>query len=170
MRGRDRQTWFAFAERAAAEGYRVLAFDFRGYGTSSGAADTGLDTDIAAAVGALRGEGASQVIVMGASMGGTAAVNAGTQLDLAGVVALSAPGNFLGLEALDVAVNVTEPLLAVAGELDQPYADAIVGIGESAPNGQSILLETSQHGTNLFVSHDTELTNLLLAFARDNFA
>ena len=36
MRGADRSTWEPFAEVAAADGFRVLAFDFRGYGGSDG--------------------------------------------------------------------------------------------------------------------------------------
>ena len=54
MRSRDRSTWDAFATAAAAEGIHVLTFDFRGYGASTGARDTALDTDLAAAVELLR--------------------------------------------------------------------------------------------------------------------
>ena len=55
MRSRDRSTWDGFARAAAAEGLHVLAFDFRGYGGSSGERDTALDTDILAAVSAILG-------------------------------------------------------------------------------------------------------------------
>ena len=167
MRGRDQTTWFEFARQAAAEGYQILTFDFRGYGGSSGERDTALDIDLDAAVAAIRAEGTTRTVIIGASMGGTAVVNAAGELDLSGAVSISAPAEFLGLPALDVAVNVGEPLLVVAAEDDQPYADAAVGIADRAPASQLILFEGNAHGTNIFDTHERELTNLLLSFLRD---
>ncbi len=94
-------------------------------------------------------------------------VNVAGQLDLSGAVSISAPAEFLGLPALDVAVNVGEPLLVVAAEDDQPYADAAVGIADRAPASQLIFFDGNAHGTNLFDTHERELTNLLLSFLRD---
>lgn len=167
MRGRDQTTWFEFARQAAAEDYLVLTFDFRGYGGSSGERDTALDVDLDAAVAAIRAEGTTRTVIIGASMGGTAVVNVAGQLDLSGAVSISAPAEFLGLPALDVAVNVGEPLLVVAAEDDQPYADAAVGIADRALASQLILFEGNAHGTNIFDTHERELTNLLLRFLRD---
>ncbi len=164
MRGRDKTTWYGFAESAAQSGYRVLAFDFRGYGGSTGEQDTDLDVDLIAAVEFLRSQGVSSTVVMGASMGATATVNVASRLDLAGAVSLSAPGNFIGLEATGVASGIAEPLLLVAAENDQPYADAAVEIDSLASSAQLQIFAGNAHGTNLFAEYDGELTQLLLDF------
>jgi pimeloyl-ACP methyl ester carboxylesterase len=165
MRGRDETTWFDFARTASSEGYAVLTFSFRGYGDSTGDVDSNLDIDLMAAVEHLESTGVTDMVVMGASMGATATVNVASKLDLAGAVSLSAPPNFIGLDALDVATQVAEPLLLVVAQNDQPYADAAVAIAELAPVSQLRIFDGNAHGTNLFGDHDTELSALLLAFA-----
>lgn len=164
MRGRDRSTWQPFAELAAGQGYHVLTFDFRGYGGSTGDRDTELPIDIAAAVGFLESQGAERVVVMGASMGGTAAINAATDLDLAGVVSLSAPANFQGIAARDVIDQVTEAVLLISAEDDEPYATAATDMAALAQVSQLQMFEGTAHGTNLFTTHDAALNQLLFAF------
>lgn len=164
MRGRDQSSWFDFAEVAARRGYQVLTFDFRGYGQSGGERDTALDVDLRTAVEVLRSRGVDTTVVMGASMGGTAAVNVASGLDLTAVVALSPPADFLGLPALDVAADVTEALLVVVAADDQPYADAASRIDSAAPASQLVVLSGRQHGTNLFDEHGPELTDVLFDF------
>lgn len=167
MRGADRSTWEPFAEVAAGNGFRVLTFDFRGYGDSDGERDTLLDVDLTAAVEHLERDGAESVVVMGASMGGTAAINVASKLDLAGAASLSAPADFQGLPALDVAADVDEPLLLIVAEDDQPYAGAAVSISETAPDNRLETFEGGAHGTNLFSDHPDDLAGALLTFAGD---
>lgn len=167
MRSRDRSTWDTFARAAAAEGLHVVAFDFRGYGASSGARDTALDTDLLAAVELLANRGATRIVVAGASMGGTAAINVAARADLAGVVSLSAPADFGALQALDLAGDVGEPMLIVTAEGDQPYADTAVALAEAAPVSQLQILSGRAHGTNLFADHEAVLTQSMLSFIVD---
>lgn len=167
MRSRDRSTWDAFARAAAAEGLHVLAFDFRGYGGSSGERDTALDTDVLAAVELLASRGATRIVVAGASMGATAAINVASRADLAGVVSLSAPADFGALQALDVAGDVGEAMLIVTAEGDQPYADTAVALAEAAPVSQLQILGGRAHGTNLFADHQVALTQSMLSFITD---
>ena len=167
MRGADRSTWEPFAQVASGNGFRVLTFDFRGYGGSDGERDTLLDVDLTAAVEHLEREGADHIVVLGASMGGTAAINVASRLDLAGAASLSAPAEFRGLAALDVAADVDEPLLLIAAEDDQPYAEAAASISRIAPENRLETLEGGAHGTNLFSNHSDELTATLLSFAED---
>ncbi len=164
MRGRDQGTWAAFATDAAAAGHRVLTFDFRGYGQSSGTRDTELATDLRAAIDLMAAEDVNRIVVIGASMGATAAVNVASEAELAGVVSLSAPANFMGLEAAGVASQVGEPLLVVAAEDDAPYADDARAIAEAAPLPTLEILPGVSHGTNLFADHGEALTELLLEF------
>lgn len=104
---------------------------------------------------------------MGASMGGTATINVASKLDLAGAASLSAPAEFQGLPALDVAAEVEEPLLLVVAEDDQPYAGATESISQIAPDNRLEALEGGAHGTNLFSDHPEDLTIALLSFAAD---
>ncbi len=164
MRGRDKTTWYDFADSAVQSGYRVLAFDFRGYGGSTGERDTDLDVDLIAAVEYLRLQGISKTVVMGASMGATATINVASRLELSGAVSLSAPGNFSGLDAAAVASSIVEPLLLVSAENDQPFADTAVEIDSVASATQLQIFAGGAHGTNLFAEYDAELTTLLLDF------
>jgi len=90
----DQRSWTAFARLLAEDhGYVVLTYDFRGYGESGG--DTiipDLDRDVRAALEFVRGSGAARVVLIGASMGGTASLRVAATQPVAGVVAVSAGG------------------------------------------------------------------------------
>ncbi len=77
----NKESWEKQARSLAASGFRVLAFDFRGYGHSTGpgmAEPLGapLHFDVLAAVGYLRKSGSKTVYAVGGSMGGGAAAEA----------------------------------------------------------------------------------------------
>ncbi|MGH2676283.1 MAG: alpha/beta hydrolase, partial [Actinomycetota bacterium] len=96
----DRSVWADFAALLADEGYLTLNFDFRGYGDSGGSMDVSrTPEDVLAAVDALRDVGATSVAVIGASMGGTAALVAASRAELDAVITLSAPSTFMGISA-----------------------------------------------------------------------
>jgi pimeloyl-ACP methyl ester carboxylesterase len=80
-----------YAQTLLAHGLQVLAFDFRDNGRSDRAAKSpfALGRDLAAAVRQARNEGAKRVFIVGASMGGAAAVQNGAGLPVAGLVSLS---------------------------------------------------------------------------------
>jgi hypothetical protein len=82
---------FPYAKTLIAAGLRVLAFDFRGNGHSAQPTKNGLAyrRDFAAAIKHLKGDGANRVVLIGASMGGAAAVQNSGGLPFAGVVSLS---------------------------------------------------------------------------------
>jgi pimeloyl-ACP methyl ester carboxylesterase len=148
----DRTAWGPFAETLADQGATVLTFDFRGYGDSDGErAIPEIWRDVLAAVGFVRDRGHEEVVLVGASMGGTAALIVAAREDLAGVVTLSAPTSFMGLTVLPEAVElIEEPKLFVAAEGDgfaagsaqQLYALA------SAPKRVEVV-EGSDHGIEL---------------------
>ena len=88
--------WWDYAAFLAARGFRVVLFDHRCTGKSScppsGAAPTGLTSDIQGAVTRLRQQGATAIALLGASQGGAEALIAATlpQRGVTGVAALSA--------------------------------------------------------------------------------
>jgi pimeloyl-ACP methyl ester carboxylesterase len=80
----NKESWAPQARELAGAGFRVLAFDFRGYGKSRGPgqADGPLYLDVLAAVRYLKTHGSTTVAAVGASLGGGAV----------GDAAIEAPG------------------------------------------------------------------------------
>jgi pimeloyl-ACP methyl ester carboxylesterase len=77
----NKESWKKQAQELAKAGFRVLAFDFRGYGDSQGPGQGDIFTaplhlDVLAAVHYLRNRGAKSVSAIGGSLGGGAAANA----------------------------------------------------------------------------------------------
>lgn len=115
--------WLPYARRLARQGYFVFAVDFRGYGFSevrTGAAANRFAGDLAAATKALRKRGKRKVFLVGASMGGiaslVAAVNESPAID--GVVSISSPSRFRGMDALKSAPRLRVPVLYLAAADD----------------------------------------------------
>jgi alpha-beta hydrolase superfamily lysophospholipase len=105
-------TVVAMAHELRAEGHAVITYDLRGHGESEGLCTLGdLERlDVAAAVVAAR-DLAPRVVLVGASLGAIAAlryaVDVTTDLDLAGVVTVSAPAQW----------RLTTPRTALAAAL-----------------------------------------------------
>jgi pimeloyl-ACP methyl ester carboxylesterase len=120
----DLCNWAAFGRELGSRGYRALAFDFS-YGGASADAANDVVSDVGAAVAFLRREGVDRVVLMGSSMGGTAAVTAAAQLrpPVAGVVSVSAPRTWLGANAAVAAARLRVPVLYIVGERDGTNAD-----------------------------------------------
>lgn len=168
--------WVPYARSLARQGLFVFPFDFRGHGFSEGREDHRRSPrDVVAAVRAVRELGARKVVVVGASLGGIAALVAapGIRPALAGVVAVSAPAAIAGqLNALPAVPRIRVPTLYVAAAQDQnpPYdfgADAQTLYDATGTSAKRLeLAEGSLHGIFL-VNGSTAIRKLLLAFARD---
>ncbi|HSR14646.1 MAG TPA: alpha/beta fold hydrolase [Gemmatimonadales bacterium] len=97
----DKASWAPEAAQLAAQGWQVLAFNFRGYGGSTGPGQgdpysAPLQLDVLAAVRYLRAAGVTRVSVIGGSMGGSAASAAAIAArpgEIDDVVLLAAPVN-----------------------------------------------------------------------------
>ena len=115
--------WLAYARRLARLGYTAFAIDFRGHGLSQrreGAAGNRLASDVDAAVKVVRKRGKQKVFLVGASMGGIASLVAGANVKPAvdGVVSVSAPARFMGMNATATAPRLRVPVLYLAAEDD----------------------------------------------------
>jgi alpha-beta hydrolase superfamily lysophospholipase len=116
--------WLPTLRWLAANDIRGLAIDFRGYppsGIPSLANYHHYAQDIQAAVDAAHALGARQVFVLGASMGGAAAVAEAPALkDVAGVISLSGELELptSELDAIGAAPKITVPFLFVGSEAD----------------------------------------------------
>jgi alpha-beta hydrolase superfamily lysophospholipase len=155
----DLCSWAPHARRLAAKGFFVFPFDLRGHGSSEGRRNHRRSAaDVAAAVRAVRALGARKVVVVGASLGGIAAVIAapGLRPAVQGVVAVSAPAAIPGeLDARPVLPRLQIPTLYLAAEQDQngPYdfaADAQVLYDTTGTSEKRLeLFPGSLHGTFL---------------------
>lgn len=166
MREGAKEDWIDVAVALAENDVMAFTFDFRGYAGQTGEKDTFLVEDLTGAVQAMREQGATRVYVVGASMGGTAAVALAAEEDVAGVVAVSAPAKFAGINARREAMQVAEPTLFVVAEDDEPYA-ADARMLAAAAAGQLVTYDGSSHGTDLLRDHGGELTELILGFVKD---
>ena len=114
--------WVPYARALAAQGYTAFPFDLRGFGFSqrrSGRLGLQVQRDVIAAVKAMRAQGKTKIFVVGASYGALAAVVAAPNLKVAGVVSLSAPDIFQGLNGITAAKRTRVPILYAASSDDQ---------------------------------------------------
>lgn len=166
MRPADMSSWFDFGRLLADEGFTAIAFNFRGYGESGGEpGEFSVAADVRAVVDAAVAAGASEVFIIGASMGGTGAVAVSASNDIAGTVTLSAPAEFEDVNAVGLAQFVNTPMLLIAADEDGSAADDALAIASEA-NGATdiVVLGGAQHGTNLFAEHGPEITAKILEF------
>ena len=155
--GGDVCEWAPYARRLAGLGYTVLVFDLRGFGLSqhrTGEALFRYDQDVVAAAGLARAQGATKVLLVGASIGANAVVVAGAEAKppVDGVVSLSAPATFR-LDAVSAARRLKVPVLYVAGTIDEGgiyRRDARTLYRASAGTDKAItLVPTAEHGVQL---------------------
>jgi pimeloyl-ACP methyl ester carboxylesterase len=161
----DRTSWSSFATDLADGGFRTLTFDFRGYGDSEGERDIPeIWRDVVAAVRALREEGATRVVVVGASMGGTAVLLAAVQEPVDAVVTLSAPSTFMGLTAPpEILAGVSVPKLFVAADGDGTAAQtAQMFYAQSPPPKRVEIVTGTEHGTDLLEGGQSEVVKRLV--------
>jgi|KBSSwiStaDraftv2_1062776.scaffolds.fasta_scaffold56952_3 pimeloyl-ACP methyl ester carboxylesterase len=148
--------WLNNAHAWLAEGYRVLAFDFSGYGGSPGGSP-GTVPDVEEAVKAIRAEGATKVVLIGASMGAVAVVAAAPRISppVTAVVSLSAPTVFKDANAAEAAPKLTMPVFYAAGANEAQFADAartLYAASKASPDAQLVLAKgSSSHGVSLVI-------------------
>jgi esterase/lipase len=85
-------------------------------------------------------------------MGGTAAIRVAAENPTAGVVTLSAPVSFRGLDAREAIRRVEAPCLFVAAEGDGSAAASAREFNKAAksPQRRLLIVAGTEHGTRLF--------------------
>jgi pimeloyl-ACP methyl ester carboxylesterase len=145
--------WLPYATTLANLGYRVVAFDFAGFGASSPAPEKTYVEDIRTVVDYLRDRGTSQVVVIGASMGATMSVVAASAISppLSGVVAISPPATFDEIDAEVAAPSLNCPALYVASTDDGDYVVYASALNDATPEPLRDLLvvDSPEHGVEL---------------------
>ena len=168
--------WVPYARRLAAQGYFAFPIDLRNFGFSqkrSGRLGQQVQRDVIAAVKALRGLGKKKIFVVGASYGALASVVAAPNTTVAGVVSLSAPDVFQGLNGLTAAARLRAPVFYAAAEDDQagPFRFARTGqaLYDATASGDKTLelIPGGAHGIAL-ITGPTRLRDLVEAWLRSH--
>lgn len=149
----DACDWAFFVPTLVDDGRLVLAFDFAGNGTSDALTDERLDLDVQAAAAELRVRGATTVVAIGASKGGTGVVGAAALPDagIDAVVSLSGPTSYMHTDAAAAAPSVTVPALFVAAEDDDTAPEAAQTLADACgcPDPQVLIVPGARHGADL---------------------
>ncbi|MCL2552890.1 MAG: alpha/beta hydrolase [Actinomycetia bacterium] len=142
--------WVPHAMELAKDGYRVVAVDSVGDDVA----------EVTAAVTWARAKGATKVLLVGASKGGTAVLEAAGSITppVDGVVSLSAPTSYGAMDAAPVVPRLTMPVFYMASDLDSPFADAAKELSKSTKKAKENDL-TIVDGTNHGVSMLNDATN-----------
>jgi alpha-beta hydrolase superfamily lysophospholipase len=147
-------SWVPYARSLARAGYRVLAFDHRGYGSSSKPSQPSrlfrIDEDVVAAVRTMRRRGATSIAVGGASLGGAAVVGAAARIRplVQGVFTLGSPQAFGLVDALAAARRLEVPALFTSAVDDDPFDDDARALFEACTSADKRLeiFPGSRHG------------------------
>jgi pimeloyl-ACP methyl ester carboxylesterase len=168
----DLCAWLPFARVLKAAGFRVLAFDFRNFGSSQHTGEsTHLPRDVAAAVTEVRRLGSPHVFLIGASMGGTAVVTAAPTIKpaVAGVVSLSGPSFFVDMDAVAAAKTFGVPAIFAVGRYDHDFVADVKAqyAADPAKDKRLVVWPNGYHGTDLLTGADgAGLRRILLGFLR----
>jgi pimeloyl-ACP methyl ester carboxylesterase len=164
--------WLPLARTLAARGYRVLAFDHRGHGESEQfpRAFFRVDRDFVGAVRALHSRGSTRFVLMGASMGATAAMVAAPRIgsSLRAVVELSGPVAYETIDARPAVSRLAAPVLFAVGSDDSAFVPGTRELAALSPNSASRLeiRQTSAHGTRLL--REAAFKRIVLDFVRQH--
>jgi esterase/lipase len=166
----DQSDWTDFARVLAAHGYQALTFDFRGFTESEGSSGTEFaDRDLLTAYQFLRPR-VTRIFIAGASLGAEAAILIAAHEEVAGIICISTPTSFGGLDVEPVVHLVRAPILFVTSADDPLVAGQPEILYKLATAPKSLeVYSGSAHGTAiLYGPHATELQNLMLRFIAAN--
>lgn len=159
--------WRGFAQHLAANGYMALAFDFRGHGASAGPADISKeDIDLRAAIRYLRTQGATRIVLMGASLGGAVTLRVAATESVAAVATLSAVAFMPTQEVTDDTIRaIKAPKLFINSKLDDAAATTQHMYDVASPPKQIYIYPGIAHGVGIFSGdYGPDLTQRLLTF------
>lgn len=152
MYGTTESIWFDLAGVLAAQGYTVLTFDFRGAGRSSGRLVIArVYRDTLAAVQFIRTRRPQRIVLVGASMGGTASIVAAGQTKVDGLIVIASGMRFRGLDVRPYLGMLRMPKLFIVGSRDAPFHQSVRMMYDLTLRPKQLLVvPTALHGTYMF--------------------
>ena len=170
----NKESWAKQAKELADAGFVVLAFDFRGYGKSTGPGQTDIFTaplylDVLAAVEYLRKNGATKVSLVGGSLGGGAAADAVAKAKPGEISRLLTLGGLAGNQSVE---KINVPLLVITTRNDA-NADGLrlpniqAAFDKVPAKKQLVILEGTAHAQFMFDTDQSEkIMKMILKFLR----
>jgi alpha/beta superfamily hydrolase len=169
MDGYPSMFWEPLATQLAGRNYLIMTYNYRGVAPSQGHYDTdALDHDLRGAIEAVRANGATQIVLIGAGAGSLVTAKVSTTAAPTAMVILSTPISWDGLTVSDAEMGaITAPKLFVGGKEDRPSSVAsLQRLYDAAPQPKELLLYPgSHHGIDFFVASDTKANFLQRLFA-----
>jgi alpha-beta hydrolase superfamily lysophospholipase len=168
--------WLPFAKTLADKGYRALAFDFRGNGSSPpqyAAKATRYNLDVKAASDELRRLGAKKVFLAGASIGGAAVMAASPSVDPQPAGVLSFSGEPELLDAMGSAPTTKAPLLVMLARNDgytSVASERRFVRAAASPDKRLVVYPADWHGWDLLyhAPYKARVNALVLDFLREH--
>jgi pimeloyl-ACP methyl ester carboxylesterase len=162
----DHCEFMDFARELAGAGFRALTIDFRYNGASTGGNSSRLDLDVVAAVARLRGDGATRIKLVGASMGGTAVLVAASRITppVDGVVSLSGPASFRGLNAVQAVRRSRVPVRFLVSRGEARFAGNATYLMRAAAAKDKAILRVSNGGHGSSILTVPAAKSFVLAF------
>ncbi len=155
---RDRCSWSTFAQTLTRNGFRVALWEYAAAGPLAG---------LAAITRAVHADGATQVVLLGASEGAKASLITARRLAapyVVGVVSLSAEAILQpGIDVAQACAGLTAPTLLVTSN-DDSYGStgALKAIRSGLPHAEILRVPGSDHGVELLT--DTAVDDAVVAF------
>lgn len=136
--------WVPKAVDLAGDGYRVVAVNSAGSDVA----------ELTAATAYARSRGATKVLLVGASKGGTAVLSAAGAITpkVDAVVSLSAPAFYGGMDASTAVPNLTMPVFYMAADLDTAFADSTRRLHKATKKAKEddlVIVDGSNHGVSM---------------------
>ena len=167
----DQSNWWPFARTLRDKGYNVLTYDFRGFRDSPG--EIALDSshkDLNAAVDYFVDQNVSQIVLIGAGIGGTASLRVGNHSAVVGVVTLSSSPIFGTLDIVDDLPEIKAPKMFLAAEEDTFNVRSMdVFLQMSVDPKEKHVLKGTEQGTNMLLGPSgPSVKGLIIDFLRRN--
>jgi dienelactone hydrolase len=166
----DQSDWTDFARVLADHGYESLTFDFRGFTESDGESGTEFaDRDLLAAYEFMQPR-VSLIFIAGASLGAEAAILIAAREQVEGIICISTPTSFGGLDVTKAITQIRAPILFVTSKDDSLVAGQpeILYRLAQAPK-QFRTYPGNAHGTSILHGpYGPDLQNLMLRFLADH--
>jgi alpha/beta superfamily hydrolase len=152
MDGDPKNDWMDLAPLLASHGYMTLSYDYRGLGASQGYYDRSkITSDLNAAIQVAQKQGATKIVLMGASLGGLVTLKVAATAHPLAVVALSAPRAFGGLEVSDDELRaITAPKFLGVAEKDGGFMSSMQAVYAITPEPKELhVYQGNVHGSLL---------------------
>jgi uncharacterized protein len=161
--------WRPVAQQLAFRGYLVLSYAYRPSGANFDGLAMHALADLRAAIAFMRARSVTQLILIGASLGGLVSLKVATTERCDGLVAISSPIGYQDVQLSDDDLqHLVVPKLFVTSENNQPFAGDTLHMYEASPQPKDKRVYPGDaHGTSLFAGGTgADLLSALLDFVQ----